>query len=729
MQTRRQVATRLIIASICLLGMFIALAAVAYWQGRTVERDSRLISLDAVPGSIDAHAVRGTISRSIGYAMLAGMTERETPVHERALEVSREADESFSRLVQSYRGTMQINPERDRQLMEGLTHDWQEYRQRHDRYLALVQTGDRSASNAYLAQDVLPAYEKVIAAAEELLSYNHNNIRTIAVGIEGSIATLRWTVIVVLALAVLCGAILVANIITRRRQQKAIEESEHRLRLVLDNLFAHVAVLELNGRVIEVNRASLDAAGLLREDVVGTLLPAAHWWSYSPEAQARLQRALHQAAAGENVRFDIEARITEGRMITVDFGCGPLRDANGRVILLVATAVDITARKELEQQFLRAQRMDAIGMLAGGLAHDLNNILAPMLMAAGLLKMRLTEPSDQRMVELIEGGAQRGAGIIRQLLTFSRGTEGARGLVQLRHLVKDMVHIVSETFPRNIELTSKAPPELWALTADATQLHQVLLNLCVNARDAMPRGGKLTLTAENLVVDEQNSHRHPQANAGRYVLLSVADTGDGIPAAIINRIFDPFFTTKPVGKGTGLGLSTVLGIVKSHGGLLTVESEPGRGTTFRIYLPAAEGAATAAPEAVASVRGGGETILLVDDEPAMRDTSRHVLEQHNYRVLCASQGEEALQLYVDHRDAIRLLVTDVDMPVMSGYELIRTLRVLDPELRFLILSGSTSEGERPAGIQVVDADFLRKPCDPATLLAAIAGKLNPAAPG
>jgi CheY-like chemotaxis protein len=372
--------------------------------------------------------------------------------------------------------------------------------------------------------------------------------------------------------------------------------------------------------------------------------------------------------------------------------------------------------------------MDAIGMLAGGLAHDLNNILAPMLMAASLLKTRMTSASDQKMIAMIEGGAQRGADIIRQLLTFSRGEVAARGPVQLRHLIREMVHIMNETFPRNIEVESFSPSELWPVEGDATQLHQVLLNLCVNARDAMPRGGKLTVTAENVTVDEASARPHPQVAPGAYVLLLTKDTGEGIPPEIINRIFDPFFTTKPVGKGTGLGLSTVLGIVKNHEGAVMVDSEPGRGTTFRIYFPRSASPVEAGPRAPDTLpRGEGETILLVDDETAMRDSTRAVLEHNNYRVLPAGHGEEALAMFVRHRSDVRLIVTDVDMPVMDGVELVRSIRVLNPDMHIVVMSGSAQVAKREELAALGVNEVLKKPYDPAILLGRIRAELGPVA--
>jgi two-component system cell cycle sensor histidine kinase/response regulator CckA len=724
MKARRQVYTRLIVTSILLLALFMILAAVAYLNGRKVERDSVLISTDAVPGSIDAHALRAAISRSVGFVMVAEMTDNPA-TRASALKITHDADAEFRKLIAQYQTTIRIDPVRDQTLMLDLQAKWNVFQERRAGYEQLIGSGDRARNSVFFESQVLPAYTEVIQSAEALLSYNHANTLAYAKRIEGSIQTLRWTVIIVLLLATLCVAILASNIVTRRRQVKELAESEQRLRLVLDNLFAHVAVLEPDGTLIEVNQAALEAAKLSRAAVLGRKLAETHWWSHSPEAQARLQRTLRQVTTGQTVRYDTEIRVAE-RLLTVDFSCGPIRDLEGQVRLIVATAVDISERRKLEEQILRAQRMEAIGALSSGLAHDLNNILAPMLMAAGLLKLKLDSPRDRNIITMIEGGAQRGADIIRQLLTFGRGQDGTRGNLELGLLLKEIVHITRETFPRNIELKHETAAGLWSIIADSTQMHQVLLNLCVNARDAMPRGGLLRLTLENLELDEERAKPHHPAIPGRYVRLTVQDTGEGIPPEIINRIFDPFFTTKPVGKGTGLGLASVLGIVKGHGGFVTVDSEPGEGTTFRVHFPAAE-LQPAAPHAEAQdnlPRGSGEMILLVDDEPAMRDAVRQVLELHNYRVITAGDGEEAVRVFVEHRDSIKAVVTDLDMPVMSGEELIRSLRVLEGSVRFIVMTGSSGTDSQRGLAAMGINEVLPKPCEPARLLKKLHGMLQ-----
>lgn len=389
---------------------------------------------------------------------------------------------------------------------------------------------------------------------------------------------------------------------------------------------------------------------------------------------------------------------------------------------MVSLGFESEERRLLQEQFLRAQRMEAVGTLAGGLAHDLNNILAPMLMGAALLKMKLTSEKDRKIVAMIESSAQRGSGIIRQLLTFGRGTGGERTNVQLRHLIRDLVHIVQETFPRNIELKSSIGDNLWPVAnADGTQLHQVLLNLSVNSRDAMPAGGRLEIHAENVRLDTGSPLLCGSAPAGAYVRLTVTDTGEGIPPAVIERIFDPFFTTKPVGKGTGLGLSSVLGIVKNHGGFLGVASTPGAGTTFHIHLPAVESVQASAEAGTDDeiARGDGQLILLADDEAAMRQATRDILELHGYRVVTAENGEAAVKRFIENRGAVQLVVSDMDMPVMGGAQLVRSLQILDKDLRFLILSGSMDADKQAELAQLGIEQILPKPCEAAQLLQAL----------
>jgi PAS domain S-box-containing protein len=399
----------------------------------------------------------------------------------------------------------------------------------------------------------------------------------------------------------------------------------------------------------------------------------------------------------------------------------PVRDAAGKVCRIVGVAVDITDQKKLEEQFLRAQRMEAIGTLAGGVAHDLNNILAPVLMASGLLKLTLTSDHDLSLVTMMENSARRGAAIIRQLMMFSRGMTGERVIVQLRHLLKEMLGIMRETFPRDIAIVESVVTNLRPVSGDVTQLHQVLMNLCVNARDAMPGGGKLTLKAENIDLDETQVEAHSPAGAGLYVRISLRDTGHGIPPEILGRIFDPFFTTKDLGKGTGLGLSTVLGIVKSHGGFVTVHSVLKGGTTFEVYLPAGANSdiATPVPNPTPQPVGNREMILVVDDEKEISATTHYLLEKHNYRVVTAANGREALARFLEYQDAIKLVLTDLMMPVMGGIALIRALRAMQAKLQFVATTGLGQDFKREELAELGVAELLEKPYTPEDLLITI----------
>lgn len=387
---------------------------------------------------------------------------------------------------------------------------------------------------------------------------------------------------------------------------------------------------------------------------------------------------------------------------------------------------DITEKKRLESQFLRAQRMESIGTLAGGIAHDLNNVLSPILTAVELLQMRFTDESSQRLLNILHTNAVRGSEMVKQVLSFARGVEGDYAPLQPKHLVKEIVKILSDTLPKNIEITCSNPAEMWNVRGDATQLHQVLMNLCVNARDAMSQGGRLHIEAENVEIDEHYSRMDAALKPGRYVLISVIDTGTGIPESNLSKIFDPFFTTKEAGQGTGLGLSTVAGIVRSHGGFVNVYSELGRGSQFKIYLPALETLQASSAQAARPdlPLGNGELIMVVDDESAIREIARETLHTFGYQVLTASDGTEALALFAQHRDEVRCVITDMMMPFLDGPATIRALRKLAPQLKIIATSGLKANGKTSEAAQLGVATFLPKPYTAEALLKALAAELK-----
>jgi len=394
--------------------------------------------------------------------------------------------------------------------------------------------------------------------------------------------------------------------------------------------------------------------------------------------------------------------------------------------LFTAIVRDVSDKKRLESQFLRAQRMESIGTLAGGIAHDLNNVLSPILTAVELLQMRLNDESSQRLLNILHTNAVRGGEMIKQVLSFARGVEGEHIPLQPAHLIKEIIKILADTMPKSIEITFSIEPDLWSVSGDATQLHQVLMNLCVNARDAMQRGGMLRIEAENLEIDDHYARMNVEAKPGKYVSVGVIDTGVGIPEQNLTKIFDPFFTTKEHGQGTGLGLSTVAGIVRSHGGFINVYSEVGRGARFKVYLPAIESAhaAQAKPSRRDLPMGDGELILVIDDENAIREIARETLNTFGYRVVVASDGAEAMAVFAAHKNEVKLVITDMMMPYMDGPATIRALRRLAPKAPIIATSGLKAEDKLADAAQLGVRTFLPKPYTAEKLLKTVAAVLK-----
>jgi two-component system cell cycle sensor histidine kinase/response regulator CckA len=508
--------------------------------------------------------------------------------------------------------------------------------------------------------------------------------------------------------------------IERSKAQAALHESDARFHQVVENIPEALWMFDVKTRrVVYVSPRYAEIWG--QSDAQLRASPHAWLESIHPgdrdrvrQAAAAMERGGGQGETYRIVRPDGAVRWIRHRTFAV-------RDESGGVRRLITLAEDTTERKKLEEQFLRSQRMEAIGTLAGGVAHDLNNILAPVLMTAELLTARAVTERDRELLSMMARGAQRASDTVKQLLLFSRGAEGQRGLVQFRHLLKEMAGIMRETFPREIAIVEEPEPNLWPVIADATQLHLVLMNLCVNARDAMPNGGTLTIGAANVQLGPNDLHIHDDARPCRYAVLTVADTGHGISPEIINRIFDPFFTTKELGSGSGLGLSTVVGVMRSHGGFITVYSELGRGTIFKGYLPAAGESALSALDQTPppAALGRGELILVVDDELAIRESTREILEQHQYRVILAADGRDAMNVFLKERENVRLVLTDVMMPVMGGIALVRALRALEPKLKVIATSGLDNEGKRTELAALGVADVLVKPFQAAQLLSAL----------
>lgn len=426
-------------------------------------------------------------------------------------------------------------------------------------------------------------------------------------------------------------------------------------------------------------------------------------------------------------RGELAGQRRTGERLTLDVSFTVLRDDHGSATGWLSISSDVTEKKKLEEKFLRAQRLESIGMLAAGIAHDLNNVLAPIGMASSILRTRLAQSADLRMIDTVEKSVARGASLVRQILGFAQGVSGERRVVQVKHLLRDVTTIITQTFPKSITLEEKVANDLWTVLGNPTQIHQVLLNLCVNARDAMPDGGRLVVRADNCRLDERAAGLIEHARPGAWLRLEVADSGTGIPPEILARIWDPFFTTKAADRGTGLGLSTVRGIVETHLGFITLESAPGVGTTFRVYLPAAE-ADGAGEDAVSSrpvIRGRGELILVVDDEEPIRDTVREILSAVGYQVLTANDGEAAAALFADHPERFSLVVSDFDMPRLDGGGLAKIVRMRQPGTKILSISGfaSVKQGRRNDRLGFGDAR-LCKPFTAEALLLTVDGLLQ-----
>jgi signal transduction histidine kinase len=438
-----------------------------------------------------------------------------------------------------------------------------------------------------------------------------------------------------------------------------------------------------------------------------------------PEWRERLVPA-YEALVREGAPFDVEVEVLTmtGRRLWVRI-CGEAeRQPDGTITRLQGTLQDLTERKALEQQALRAQRIESIGTLAGGIAHDLNNVLAPIVLSIEMLREGGTDEQRREMLASIEASATRGAEMVRQVLAFARGVEGQRTRVNVAHVVRDVEKIASDTFLKTIEVTANLPARLPPVIGDPTQLHQVLLNLCVNARDAMTKGGRLSIAAAPVVLSEADAARHPGTRPGLHVVISVEDTGCGMSQATLDRVFEPFFTTKDVGQGTGLGLPTSLAIVRSHQGFIDVVSRPGEGTRFSVYLPAEVVAAAEPPLASdpRPPRGEGELILVVDDEPLVREMLRQTLELSGYRALIAADGSEAVAAYSRRRGDIAAVITDMMMPVMDGAATIAALVALDPGVRVIGTSGLGLDGQALPGDTAGVASFLAKPYTTEALL-------------
>ncbi len=496
----------------------------------------------------------------------------------------------------------------------------------------------------------------------------------------------------------------------KQAEEKLLEQAT-----LLDKAQDAIVVRDLEHRVVFWNSSAARLYGWTAAEVTGRSIRDLLYGDPTDFLAATAATVENDEWTGE-----LQQVTKAGCPVTVQGRWTLLRDPQGRPKSILAINTDITERKKLEQQVLRAQRMESLGTLAGGIAHDLNNVLAPIMMSIELLKLDERDAVRLSILSTIEASAQRGADMVKQVLSFARGVEGRQLEVQAAHLLKEIEKIVTETFHKDIRLRSDIAPNLWTVQGDPTQLHQVVLNLCVNARDAMPRGGNLMLSAQNVMLDAQYAAMNLEAKAGPHVVIEVADSGSGMTPVVMERIFEPFYTTKELGKGTGLGLSTTLAIVKSHGGFVHVTSELEKGSRFRSYLPGridthATEKEMAAPETDLP-RGRGECILVIDDEAAVRHITQQTLEAFGYQVVQAADGAKALAIYAARQHEIAAVLTDMMMPEMDGPMIIQVMQRMNPQVKIIAASGlnASSMVAKASGAGV--KHFIPKPYTAETLL-------------
>lgn len=521
----------------------------------------------------------------------------------------------------------------------------------------------------------------------------------------------------------------------RKHAEEKLRQSEEQYRRITDNIADLVAVLDTEGKRIYNSPSYQDVLG-----DPGSLRGTDSFAEIHPEDRERIRRIFRETVAtGVGQRTEYRFLLKDGSIRFIESQGSVIRDEEGKPARVIVVSRDVTERKRAEEelrqtedQLRHSQKMEAIGQLAGGIAHDFNNLLTVIMGYSELLLSRL-QPGDLRWrnAEEIRKAAVRAASLTHQLLAFSRRQVLTPKVLNLNTVVTNLEPMLRRLIGEDIELGIVLSPALGQVRADPGQIEQIILNLAVNSRDAMPQGGKLAVETADVELDENYAHRHGAIQPGPYVMLTVSDTGCGMDADTQSRIFEPFFTTKEPDKGTGLGLSTVYGIVKQSGGYVLVHSEPGRGATFKIYLPRIEDApeTVEASQALSKPSIGTETIMLVEDDDVVRGLVLHVLEENGYTVLIARHSEEALLASGQHKGPIHLMVTDVVMPKMSGRELAERLKTTRPAMKVLYMSGYIDEGIVRHGLLVEGGAVLQKPFTPNALLQKVREVLSVSAMG
>lgn len=503
-------------------------------------------------------------------------------------------------------------------------------------------------------------------------------------------------------------------------KQKLAEQKIYEQAALLDVATNAILLRHLNGIVTYWNKGAERLYGWTAEEVIGKNAYNILYGDYLPP-----ETALESVIKYGEWQGELNKVTKDEQDIIVDSHWTLIRGEDNQPKYILTVDTDITAKKQLESRFMRTQRLENIGILAGGIAHDLNNILTPILAVAQLLPLTLPNLNtrNQDMLHILEASAKRGADLVKQILCFARGNDEKRLILQVKHLLLDIEQIIQGTFPKSIEINKHIHDDLWTISADSTQLHQVFMNLAINARDAMPEGGTLTITAENQVIDTNYTKMNIDAHEGNYILITFQDTGIGIRKDIIDKIFDPFFTTKEVGKGTGLGLSTVFNIIKNHNGFIEVDSSS-KGSTFKIFIPASTQTNTKIKEDTSITNGNGELILFVDDEIAISEVTKTTLETHKYQVLVANNGIEAIAIFVQNKLTIKAVIIDLMMPSLDGVTTIRALQKIMPNIKIIAMSGSNDSEEKTKAIECGVQEFVPKPFTANILLNTLHHVLN-----
>jgi PAS domain S-box-containing protein len=504
---------------------------------------------------------------------------------------------------------------------------------------------------------------------------------------------------------------------------REIESNERRLKALVGSVDEIVFEMDENGTYVGIWTENEELLIRPKRELLGRRISDFFDEDFTSMFLEAIRRVLRNRKS-EVVEYKL---FINGRERSFRARVNPIFASGSEPGTVSMLARDVTESKALETQLLRSQRLESIGKLAGGIAHDLNNILQPILMSIQLLNTRISDEKSRTWLEILDSSAQRGADLIKQILSFARGLDSKKQPFDLKYLVKDVQKIIDETFPKFISLHTEIEDSIPSVYGDYTQLNQVLMNLLVNARDAMPEGGDLGIAVKSVAVGEEETPVFLKPEYQRYIVIEVSDNGLGIPQENMERIFDPFFTTKEQDKGTGLGLSTVYGIIKDHDGFINVESQLGKGTTFTVYLPVMQshGAEDTLDELYSNVpSGNGEVILVVDDESMITDMAKTILEEYDYKVLVAHNGEEATRVFSTHKDEIYAAIVDMMMPVMGGKATIRILKRERPSLKVIATSGYQREHEL---VDLKDAEvdaFLPKPFNAETLLQTLNSVMN-----